>query len=385
MGYINSNTLEQIIIEIDKLELADDEVVLLLVAEATKVDIKKIIKKLNAKNINFFGGIFPAIIYKEEKKQSGIIVTKFPCLAKPLLVENIGDSSQLKSSLASIKAKPKAATSKKTALILVDGLAKNIDSFITGIYNQFATSIEYIGGGAGSLTLKQKPCLFNNDGFYQNAGIIALLDLNCQLGLKHGWEKLSGSFVVTRVEGNKIIELNWQNAFEVYQQIVNQDLEENGVKKRITKDNFFEIAKAYPFGIIKDSAEKIVRDPIAVNEQGELICVGEIPKNAALDILKGVKKNLIKEAGNAIKEAVNSLENSPQEIKVSHKFVIDCISRVLFLEDEFEEEIKAINQFGQSISSNELFGILTLGEISSYGQGFIEFYNKTTVVGVFYE
>jgi hypothetical protein len=56
--------------------------------------------------------------------------------------------------------------------------------------------------------------------------------------------------------------------------------------------------------------------------------------------------------------------------------LIDCISRVLFLGKEFEKEIQAVYQ-----EDIPLIGALTLGEIANSGRDYLEFYNKTAVVG----
>ena len=127
--------------------------------------------------------------------------------------------------------------------------------------------------------------------------------------------------------------------------------------------------------------ENIVRDPIAVNEQGELICVGEVPENTALDILKGEPSLLIAAAELAAADC-----GIPKDKKARFSLIVDCISRVLFLEDKFPEELSTVRKKIESIDPNCVVqGILTLGEISSYGDGFLEFFNKTIVAGVFYE
>ena len=65
--------------------------------------------------------------------------------------------------------------------------------------------------------------------------------------------------------------------------------------------------------------------------------------------------------------------------KKGHKttFFIDCISRVLFLEGDFEQELQAVSRSGIP-----LIGALTLGEIANSRNDYLEFYNKTSVVGV---
>ena len=60
--------------------------------------------------------------------------------------------------------------------------------------------------------------------------------------------------------------------------------------------------------------------------------------------------------------------------------IIDCITRALFLEDRFEDELKIIEtKAGTGVL---LFGFLSLGEIASKGDKYIELYNKTVVIGM---
>jgi len=61
-------------------------------------------------------------------------------------------------------------------------------------------------------------------------------------------------------------------------------------------------------------------------------------------------------------------------------FTVDCISRVLFLEERFGEELKVISQSLPDHLTN--VGILSLGEIGNVRCGPIEWLNKTTVIGL---
>ncbi|EQD46615.1 hypothetical protein B1A_14553 [mine drainage metagenome] len=56
---------------------------------------------------------------------------------------------------------------------------------------------------------------------------------------------------------------------------------------------------------------------------------------------------------------------------------MDCISRALFLEQDFRQELAVIH------SPAPMLGALTIGEIANSGQDYLEFYNKTAVVGFF--
>ena len=138
---------------------------------------------------------------------------------------------------------------------------------------------------------------------------------------------------------------------------------------------FFSIAKAYPFGIKKLDAEDIVRDPLFKNQNNSLVCVGEVPTDSFVDLLTGNTDSLINSSKIAYERAINSF---PDGKEMECVLVIDCISRVLFLEDKIKEEL--LQTYNNSLHH---FGILTLGEIANNGKDYIEFYNKTIVVGIF--
>ena len=71
----------------------------------------------------------------------------------------------------------------------------------------------------------------------------------------------------------------------------------------------------------------------------------------------------------------NGSETSPSAV------VFDCISRVLFLDGEYQRELDAIK--GGLGPVHSFFGALTLGEITNTRQGPINFLNKSTVIGIF--
>ena len=55
---------------------------------------------------------------------------------------------------------------------------------------------------------------------------------------------------------------------------------------------------------------------------------------------------------------------------------MDCISRVLFLGERIVDELET------AAGDRELYGALTLGEIADDGRNYLEFYNKTSVLGL---
>ena len=110
-----------------------------------------------------------------------------------------------------------------------------------------------------------------------------------------------------------------------------------------------------------------------------MVCVGEVPENVALNILKGSNSSLISAAKSAVDQSIRKSNGN-----FNKAIIIDCISRILFLEDDITKEMSVISEsIKQSQKDVKIKGALTLGEISSYGNGFLEFFNKTIVIGVF--
>ena len=327
---------------------------------------------LQKAGVPVFGGIFPSMIYGNEKKEQGTIVVGLLKEVRVGVIKNLSDNDL--DYVNSIDEQFPGIGSVKTMFVFVDGFAKRIDAFIGTLFTVFGLENNYIGGGAGSMSLKQKPCLFTPQGLIQDGAVLALLDLHSGIGVSHGWEPIRGPFKVTESDRNRMKTLDWKPAFDLYKKVV-----EEHTQQRIDEANFFDTAKAYPFGIAKIGAEGIVRDPLLVETDHSLVCVGEVPEGSFVHILKGDESSLIKAAANALllsKEAFKyRADDSNPDSKLT--IFIDCISRVLFLGERFNEELNSVYQAGETQC---LIGACTIGEIANSGTDYLEFYNKTAVV-----
>ncbi len=313
------------------------------------------------------GGIFPQILHSRENLEKGAIVVGLPykteiCTLKGISGTEKGFAEDIDSMFSVVD------PSGHTLFVFVDGMAQRIDSVIEDLYNHFGSFPNYVGGGAGSLSLRPSPCVITNDGLLQDAAVIALVDKKSSIGVAHGWHSISKAVKVTEAEMNTIVSLDWSPAFDVYREIVEMHSGRN-----FKETPFFELAKSYPLGIAKLEAEMVVRDPV-IEEDGKLICVGEVPVGALIHILHGDIDSLVAGAASARQLAQQSLGAAE---KVTAMFFADCISRVLFMESAFDREIKAV-EYGVP-----LFGAMTIGEIANNGDASLEFFNKTVVVGLF--
>jgi hypothetical protein len=314
-----------------------------------------------------FGGVFPRIVHGGELLERGVMVVGLPCVARVHEIESLPASPrELEGAL--LDAFPESTIEAgRTMFVFVDGLARGIGALIDALFNSFGLDLDYVGGGAGSLSLVSEPCIFGPSGLRRDAAVVALVELSCGVGVAHGWRPISEGFKVTSSEGNVIRSLDWRPAFEVYREVV-----EGHAGRPLLRDAFFDLAKAYPFGITKLANETVVRDPLKL-EGDALVCVGEVPEGAFVRILHGEPTSLIDAARRARELAGEAMGARSATAQV----FIDCVSRVLFLEGAFERELAAV-----SGGAPPTFGALTLGEIANNGRQYLEFYNKTAVVGL---
>ena len=349
------------------ISVVDNEVAHILIAEKTDIDIEELIDALNLAGVTFWGGVFPKIIFKNNQYDKGIIVLKVENILGIHLVHNL-DTKNI--TIPNIQ----IDSSKNCTIIThVDGLSSNISHYLSELFNKFGSDINYIGGGAGSLSLNQSHCIFNTDGFFQDTAILVAIQKKISIGVNHGWKKINGPLIATKTNQNIIQEINWDSAFDIYKNIVETDS-----KQTLTSKNFFTISKSYPFGLVKAYDEPIVRDPILLNEHNEIICSGEVPENSVINILKGNNKALVNAAEKAAIDCLD-VDFTPQI-----SFIVDCISRDIFLGDSFSNELnKVVKIIENKYPQIKIYGVLSLGEISSYDHGYLEFFNKTIVVSLF--
>ncbi|SMP58614.1 FIST signal transduction protein [Anoxynatronum buryatiense] len=319
-----------------------------------------------------WGGVFPEIIYEAEKISKGTLAAGFTCPLKTVAIDDLkNDSAAIRQVIEN--AYEKEDLREQTMFIFADGLSGCIETLRDSLFQSLGAMPNYIGGGAGSLQFIQRPCIFTSEGLKENAAVLALVRQKSGVGVAHGWEPISEPHKITAAEGNRIISIDWQPAFEVYQEMV-ESLSGNSFQEY----DFFHLAKNYPLGIMNMNLEMIVRDPIATNSEKDLICVGDVPVNAIIHVLRGDRESLLQGAAAARKNAEINFETvtGQQAETAVAMLVIDCISRVLYLNHDFEEELKIVK------TEATVMGALTLGEFANLRSDNLAFHNKTIITAL---
>lgn len=341
---------------VESLNITPTEKLMILVGEDSSRSLDELRNYLKDKNINFFGGIYSRLLVGSTSLSEGYILQKYEPIYDALVFPH----------LMRFKLDPESLEN-CTALVLIDGLSSMMRDLTDTIYGKVGNKIKYIGGGAGFYDLVHRPCIFDNNGIYKDALYICIVKSKVVLAVNHGWKKLDGPFFVTKSSDNVLSTLDNYGAFEIYRDVI-EDAE--GI--RIGKEDFFRFAKDHPFGISNPGSELIVRDPISVNEDDEITCVADIPYDSQLYVLKGDANSLLSSSLEIVKKCSS---NAPDKYT---PLLFDCISRAMFLDDRFEEELNNI----QNKLQYPVEGALSIGEISSNAKGEIVIHNKSTILGL---
>jgi hypothetical protein len=319
-----------------------------------------------------FGGIFPQVLTESENLVKGTIVAGISQDVSLFVLKNISNPDVDIDQLLALPFQGKPVID-KTTFLFVDGMSRNIVTLLDSTFNHFGLKSNYIGGGAGSMSFRPIPCIITSEGILQDAAIFAFADMISGVGVAHGWHPVSHAMKVTETSYNTVVSIDWKPAYEVYREIISKE-----TKLDNEKIVFDEVARSFPLGVVKMADELLVRDPVkCINNS--MVCLGELPLNSFVYVLKGNSDSLLAGARKSrmlAEDVYYSKMDRKQEETPPIAFFIDCITRVLFLGDKFKEELRIAS------GGNKLIGALSLGEIANSGSDYLEFYNKTSVVGI---
>lgn len=324
-------------------------------------------KVLSQNQKPLMGGIFPEIIADGERKETGFVLIplyeKWEIASFETLEIGTSATTEINEWLQ------KTPLQINSVFCFVNALWNQKSTLMSALYDALGPFVNYLGGGAGSLSFQSFPCVFANQQIIENGAVVGVMSKHIALGVSHGWHPISEPIKVTKTVGNSIVTLNWQPAFSVYQSLVEAHAGQN-----INEQNFFQIAKSYPLGLVRLDDEMIIRDPYATKEN-ILHIVDEVPEGEYIRIMHGNMASLLEGAKNAVDQSKFQLNQQNASTNSDfHQICIDCISRVLFMQDDFEKELVMLNK------DQPVNGILSIGEIANPINAPLELFNKTVVV-----
>lgn len=347
--------------------------VLVLLPEAERGAIARVQQVCARRHIPVIGALFPALIEGGAFRTSGAWLLRFdemPYAAlHPILPR---EPEKVPAAMEAIAAdlRPHLNDGRDATLFLLfDALVPNIATLLDELYLRLANRVHYMGANAGSETFRPMPCLFDGSRTVQGGMLTILMKHHPGAVLEHGYSALPQMLIATSTEGNRIIHIDWRPAFEVYQEMARAQY---GVE--IDRANFYHHAVHFPFGIVRANGMTLVRIPVALEEDGSLFCVGEVPPNAMLTLLKAPAVDSV----HTLDTLVQGLAALNGPAAGQELLLFYCAGRRLHLGIEAaENEVRA---FAQRTQAAQVAGALSLGEIGGSMQwGYPLFHNATLV------
>lgn len=359
---------------IDQAIKENAQALLVIIASQAEIEITAIPPMASQCPVTIYSCVVPGIIYQYSHSFDGVLIIGFVENVQATFIKNMSvEQHEIEQALSEFT---ELNGNHGSALVLLDGLSKEVEPFISTLYEQLGSERMIIGAGAGYSDFQNRPCIAGASGCFSNSAIIISISNRVKINSlgKHGWHDIAGPFLLTEAEGNIIRSLNYQPAFKVYKEAIAQF---NGTE--ITAENFSQEAHSYPLGLKQLESEHLIRDTIMLDGES-LVCVGKVAQNSLVYIHHASRQQLIDSASEAAREIKPKLNKTPAN-KNPYILTIDCISRALFLQEDYPKELDALKN---TLPNDTIaVGLLSIGEIINTPQGAIQFLNKTLVLGGF--
>jgi len=352
--------------------------VLVLLPEAERGAVQLVQQVCARRKIPVVGAIFPALTEGGAFRTQGAWLLRFDEMPYAALYPDLPqEPEKIPAALDAIVAdiKPHLGEGRDSTLFLLfDAMVPNIATLLDELYLRIANRVRYMGANAGSESFQPMPCLFDGTRIIQNGVLAMLLQPHHGAVLEHGYCAPPKTLTATSTEGNRILQIDWRPAFEVYQEMARAQY---GIE--INRENFYQYAVHFPFGIVRANGMTLVRIPVALEEDGSLFCVGEVPPNALLTLLKAPEVDSAHTIG-TLMEGLAALGGSPagQELLLFY-----CAGRRLHLGIEAAES--ELHELAQRTQAAQVAGALSLGEIGSSEQWGYPLFHNATLVASYWE
>jgi len=264
---------------------------------------------------------------------------------------------------------PSGPERSRAIMLLPDGLTGDVAEVVRGAVQEAGAGAVWGGGGAGDNLRYVRTAQFARGEALHDHVVAIVIDSprGVGVGIRHGFRPYGPPTLVTRANAATAIELEYEPAFEVYRRAA----EAHG--DHVDTHGFARFAMTHPLGIPQADGEYIIRDPLSVEADGGLRCVGEIPDGCLMRVMEAEHAELIAAACRAATEARRRV---PRES--GGAIVFDCVSRARLLGAHFRSELRGIQRsIGVGVP---MMGCLTFGEIGALGCAAPQFLNKTAVV-----
>lgn len=261
----------------------------------------------------------------------------------------------------------------RAVFVLSDGKRVNGSELVRGIRTTVGEDVVITGGLAGDgprfgttyvgLNTEPKPGRIAAIGLYGN-------NIRIGHGSAGGWDVFGPRRLITRSEGNVLLELDGKPALDLYKHYLGD-----------AATDLPGSALLFPLRIwpTDRSAESLTRTIVGIDEDKKaMIFAGDVPEGYNAQLMRGNFDRLVEGAAEAAQQA------SPQLNGASIAVLVSCIGRKLLLGQRIGEEVEAVQDILGA--GTALTGFYSYGEVSPhFSTNCAELHNQTMTITVLSE
>lgn len=343
--------------------------ILALLPETEKDRVPALQAACREAGVALIGAIFPALITDQGFASWGILLLRFDRMPPAFLIPDMGgDAAEAAKAIAAAVQPAVPASGKPTLFMVFDGMLPNIGSILVDLYGELGSGVVYAGVNAGSETFQPMPCLFDADTLLGNGLLACLLPEDTTTAVDHCYPVTRSLMSASSGQGNRIDQIDGRPAFDVYRDVLREEI---GIE--LTHANFYDYAVHFPFGLVT-AIDVLVRIPVAFNDDGSLFCVGEVPPNAKLRLLRAPAL----ESSTCVEELAVKLAPGLPSQSGWPLLTFYCAGRRMHFGAEMAA--KELAMLRQATGWPSMLGALSLGEIDSREDfDFPRFHNASLV------
>jgi len=250
---------------------------------------------------------------------------------------------------------------REVGIFFNDGRITDIYKLILGLQENLGIIFPMGGACASDALLFRKTNVYFDRLVLSDAAAGVLLGgkFSYGWGLRHGFNPIGKHRVITRGYDNIIETIDNKPAVSVYEEFFAKSFPE-------LKMELPSISRVYPLGVyLSEAKEYLIRNILTVEENGALVCQGDIINGGTLRMMIGTKERFIEAAGQAAEDAKQNLTiakfgSYEQAPSVDIVFVFSSAFRHKYLKRSVAEEVEMIKK---SVGEHTpIIGVSTYGE-----------------------
>jgi hypothetical protein len=259
-------------------------------------------------------------------------------------------------------------------MLLTDGLMGDKQEIVRGVNEIVGAGTPLVGGCAGDGMKMEKTFQIHGTEVVTEGVVAAAIGSDAPIGIgwRHGWQRVGEPMLVTRTEGDRVVEIDDEPALDAYLGRLDAPAEVRSDGERFTK-----WARTHPLGLgRRPTGQEPVR---CVNEAGfsdrTLGCTTAVPEGGMAWFMHGDSDSVLRSAEGSCRDALDALDGN----RAIGVIAFDCIGRRGVLGEEgIRHEVERIEATGDAPVS----GFYTYGEIARR-RGVNAFHSQTLVTLAF--